>query len=139
MEVLRNARGITLIDLVVSVVMVALLLAIGIPRFIEVTDSVEVASARAVLAAGKTAVIFDFSQQILQNGTYTAPFSGTEGKKFNNADRATIESMMEYTPIYPPSGDYGEFKWWLVSKGASSPGAPEVPVIAVRLGGLTLQ
>ena len=139
-----DTRGFTLIEVVIIIVVVGMLAAIAIPRYVDMRERAMIASARAILAEGRTAVLLDFSEHLLRDGTYTIPFSGTVGKKFNNADRATLESVLQSQPSYPPYGTYdypddAGFRWWLVSAGTSSPGGPEWPGIGAMVGDLKLQ
>jgi prepilin-type N-terminal cleavage/methylation domain-containing protein len=140
----NDTQGFTLIEVVIIIVVVSVLAAIAIPHYVDMRERAMIASARAILAEGRTAVLLDFSEHLLRDGTYTVPFSGTVGKKFNNADRAALESMLQSQPRYPPYGTYdypddGGFRWWLVSAGTSSPGDPEWPGIGAMVGDLKLQ
>lgn len=144
MRRLDDTHGFTLIEVVIIIVGVSLLVAIAIPRYVDLRERAMIASARAILAQGRTAVLLDFSEQLLRDGTYTVPFSGDVGKKFKSADRAALESMLQSQPRYPPYGTYdypedGGFKWWLVSAGSSSPGEPQSPRIGAIIGELKLQ
>ena len=134
-RILKNKKGFTLIELVIIIILLGVLAAIAIPRYVDLRDQAVRASAQATLDAGRAAVQLDFADQILNLGTYTA--LGTTGNNtvFIPADVTLLEAELASSPNYPPSGQYGGstgtngFRWWMVTKGTSSPSSPQPPVI----------
>src|SRR3970282_2454411 len=67
---LKNKQGFTLIELVIIIILLGVLAAIAIPRYVDLRDQAIRASAQATLDAGRAAVQLDFADQILNNGAY---------------------------------------------------------------------
>jgi len=131
---LENERGFTLIELVIIIILLGVLAAIAIPRYVDLRDNAVRAAAQATLEAGRAAVSFDFVDQMAQTGGYTNTLTDitNEGKAFVPPDVTDLEGEFPSVPDYPPNGKYdnptgGGFRWWLVTQGSSSP--PQPPVI----------
>ncbi|MGH7478580.1 MAG: prepilin-type N-terminal cleavage/methylation domain-containing protein [Candidatus Methylomirabilales bacterium] len=128
---LKNKRGFTLIELVIIIILLGVLAAIAIPRYVDLRDQAIRASAQATLDAGRAAVQLDFADQVLNNptGTYDAKIGdGTaNGAFFVAGDVTDLEGELASSPNYPPTGAYGVsvpttgFLWWLVTKGSAIP------------------
>ena len=119
-------------ELLVGLLLVGVLGLIAMRKIEEVKEQDLRTQAQAIVEAGRVAVSLDFAQQLVSSGTYTSPFRGAGGTIMTAEDRATLEAMLESTPIYPPAGAYDVpagtgFRWYLVSGGSSKP--PSVPVI----------
>ncbi len=132
---LRNQRGFTLIELVIIIILIGVLAAIAVPRYVDLREHAVVASAQATLDAGRAAIVLDFSDKILKSGTYTEifPLTAVDTAIGNNSDLATLEGFMQSTPSYPPTGKYdipatNGFRWWMLKK-AVVVGNLEPPVI----------
>jgi prepilin-type N-terminal cleavage/methylation domain-containing protein len=132
---LRNERGFTLIELVIIIILIGVLAAVAVPRYVDLRENAVMASAQATLDAGRAAVMLDFSDQVLNTGTYADIFANTAGNLeiTNASDIGSLEAEMQSTPSYPPNGPYedpvGEgFRWWQLSQAVTS-GSLQPPVI----------
>src|SRR3989304_1052825 len=114
---LKNKQGFTLIELVIIIILLGVLAAIAIPRYVDLRDRAIRASARATLDGGRTAVQLDFADQILNNGAYVyAIGNGTAaGAVFVAGDVTDLEVELASSPNYPPSGP------------SNNPGGPGCP------------
>jgi prepilin-type N-terminal cleavage/methylation domain-containing protein len=130
LRILKNDRGFTLIELVIIIILVGVLAAIAIPRYVDMRNNAVVAKAKVTLDAGKAAVMMDFADQVMTTGGYVSRFSGTGIISAGNLPE--IEDLLEPNPNYPPDGPYGDpgneyFRWYVISRGSLSTATSPVP------------
>ena len=122
----------------IVIILVGVLAAIAIPRYVDLRENAMRANAQATLDAGRAAVLLDFADQMLNQGTYTNALTDqtSENSRLVNPDVSDLEGELESAPNYPSNGAYNSpsgkgFRWWLVTQGINSGGAsaPQPPVI----------
>ena len=137
---LKNKQGFTLIELVIIIILLGVLAAIAIPRYVDLRNQAIRASAQATLDAGRAAVQLDFADQILNDGkyVYTIGAGTTAGNVFAGTDVTALEAELASSPNYPPVGAYNNppqtaaaasegFQWYLVTAGSAT--APVQPPV----------
>ena len=136
-RILKNKKGFTLIELVIIIILIGVLAAIAIPKYVDLRDQAVRASAQATLDAGRAAINLDFADKIL-NGTtgYTTLFpTSTVSNPLVLGEVTFLEAELQSTPNYPPNGPYDNptgqgFRWYLVTQGNTTTASPaQAPVI----------
>ena len=130
---LKNQKGFTLIELVIIIIMIGMLAAIAVPRYVDLKDKALAAGAKATLDGGRAAITLHFADAVVNVGSYTPLLSITAaGTEVTDAtDLSGLEAQMQGTPNYPPTGKYnivaGEgFRWYVLTDRAASPAKPPV-------------
>ena len=133
---LKNQKGFTLIELVIIIILIGVLAAVAVPRYVDLRENAVMASAQATLDGGRAGIMLDFSDKILSSGTYVDIFVTAAGNKIlaGSSDLATLEGFMQSTPSYPPNGKYDDvagkgFRWWVLTIANQPVGSLSPPVI----------
>jgi prepilin-type N-terminal cleavage/methylation domain-containing protein len=139
LRILRNDKGFTLIELVIIIILIGVLAAIAVPRYVDLRENAVVANAQATLDAGRAAIMLEFADDVLSSGTYLSPTTAasTAGAKFVPGDRTLIEGLLQGAPNYPQPYDTpadSGFRWWLVTQGSTAvTSSPLAPVISAAV------
>ncbi len=131
---LKNQKGFTLIELVIIIIMIGMLAAIAVPRYVDLKDKALAAGAKATLDGGRAAITLHFANDVVNNGSYPNPLlANTIGPLAvtDATDLSGLHAQMQGTPNYPPKGKYNDpagdgFRWWVITNGTSSPAVPPV-------------
>ncbi len=133
---LKNQKGFTLIELVIIIILIGVLAAVAVPRYVDLRDNAVAASAQATLDGGRAAIMLDFSDKILNGGVYanifpntTAPDSITDA-----SDLDAIHFEMQGVPSYPPDGTYNSgpnvgFRWYVLTDANLPVGSLAPPIM----------
>jgi prepilin-type N-terminal cleavage/methylation domain-containing protein len=130
---LKNQKGFTLIELVIIIIMIGMLAAIAVPRYVDLKDKALAAGAKATLDGGRAAITLHFANAVVNVGSYTALLPNTTaGNAVTDASDLTgLEDQMQGVPNYPPTGAYNSgpsvgFRWYVLTAGTNSPAVPPV-------------
>ncbi|MEJ2634963.1 MAG: prepilin-type N-terminal cleavage/methylation domain-containing protein [Calditrichia bacterium] len=95
MKLASNQKGFTMIELIVVIIILGVLAAIAVPKYFSMSSQAEEAACRANMKAIEAAYVMDYSQQILNAGSYTAP--GAIPADFFTSG---------HVPVCPSDGEY---------------------------------
>jgi prepilin-type N-terminal cleavage/methylation domain-containing protein len=99
---LKNQQGFTLVEIIAALVILGILAAVAVPKFIDLQKDAEEKAIQGALAAAASNVTLTYSQFLLQNGKKPTGFS-------NSTDDANAEWTGGKEPNIQVETDLGDF------------------------------
>jgi len=133
LKILRNQKGFTLIELVVIIVLLGILAAVAIPRFVSLQNDATAANNVAYVGALRSAISMRFADQLLHGGTPDVIGSTVVEAPATAADIEALVVSAKPTSLTTTAGACGTGAWvglqpgsppasgsWTLTCGASS-------------------
>lgn len=95
---LKNQQGFTLVEIIAVLVILGILAAVAVPKFLDMQDEAQEKADQGALAAAVSNLTMSYSKYLLTNGTKPTGFSGTQWTGGTAVDVAT--DLGDYTATY---------------------------------------
>lgn len=99
---MKSSSGFTLIELIVVIAILGILVAVAIPKYVDLTKEAEIAHDRGTLAALRSATVLLYSSNVIHNVTNSY---GTFWPTYTQVSNQMTEAFSFYqtTPTYDPT------------------------------------
>lgn len=122
---LKNKRGFTLIELVMVIVILGILSAIAIPKFVNLTTEAKISATKSGLGAIRSVIAIEYAKSA--TGTSgAASFPSAITTDFFADERIPENKLNNFTAVYArdslPSGTQtsGANGWWYISSSGKA-------------------
>jgi prepilin-type N-terminal cleavage/methylation domain-containing protein len=80
---LKNQKGFTLIEIIAVLVILGILAAVAIPKFLDLQNDAKKAAARGFVASGQSAISMGYASNLLGNASPTGPDTACQTVKID--------------------------------------------------------
>ena len=88
----RGQQGFTLIEIIAVLVILGILAAVAVPRFVDLQSEARIKGLESMVAAAQSQLSMEYANELLQTGNATAAFTNLTG---DECDDVSVDGWLE--------------------------------------------